>query len=197
MLDLGCGTGLLAAALADLGHQVVGLDASPEMIAVARHRATPGTTFAVQDMAEATWEHPFELATCTFDAFNYLLTPARVSSFFRRLGGLLVPRGLLVFDANTAYLYAAHHHGTHHREVGGQRFDQVCAFDPATGLASTDFRFEDGAVERHRQRAWGLSELRGPLEAAGLTVVAALSGTSGEPYREDSERLLCVARKAA
>lgn len=38
-LDLGCGEGRLARDLADLGHDVVGIDASPTMIAAAREAA--------------------------------------------------------------------------------------------------------------------------------------------------------------
>lgn len=196
VLDLGCGTGLLAVGLAALGHRVVGLDASPEMIALARGRATAGTEFAVQDMAEAAWAHPFELVTCTFDAFNYLLTEARVERFLLAVVHLLVPRGLLVFDANTARLYAAHHRGTLARQVGAEAFQQVCSYQPDTGLASTAFLFADGTREEHLQRAWDLEGLRPLLEAAGLQVVAALADPAGEPYRDDSERLVCVARRA-
>src|SRR3982750_3945762 len=38
-LDVGCGAGLLAEPLARLGASVTGLDASPELIAVAREHA--------------------------------------------------------------------------------------------------------------------------------------------------------------
>src|SRR3982750_3794133 len=39
-LDVGCGAGLLAEPLARLGAKVTGLDAAPELIAVAREHAT-------------------------------------------------------------------------------------------------------------------------------------------------------------
>src|SRR5690242_14241215 len=42
-LDVGCGAGLLAEPLARLGAEVTGIDASPDVIAVAReHSATTG-----------------------------------------------------------------------------------------------------------------------------------------------------------
>jgi ubiquinone/menaquinone biosynthesis C-methylase UbiE len=39
IVDLGCGTGSLAAVLAEAGHEVVGLDRSGEMLAAARTKA--------------------------------------------------------------------------------------------------------------------------------------------------------------
>ena len=42
VLEVGCGTGALAAALAERGARVWGLDAEPEMLAVARQRAPAG-----------------------------------------------------------------------------------------------------------------------------------------------------------
>jgi trans-aconitate methyltransferase len=48
VLDLGCGTGELAAVIAAAGAHVTCLDASPEMVAAARARL-PGATFRVAD----------------------------------------------------------------------------------------------------------------------------------------------------
>lgn len=49
--DLGCGTGTLSALLAEAGHEVDGLDLSPEMIRRARAKV-PAARFAVGDAQE-------------------------------------------------------------------------------------------------------------------------------------------------
>jgi SAM-dependent methyltransferase len=196
VLDLGCGTGILANELAALGHSVVGMDASRPMVDVATRRAGPGACFVVQDMAEARWTHGFDLVTCTFDAFNYLLTPARVEGFFVSVARLLTDAGALLFDSNTEELYAGRHHGVHQRSAGGQRFRQECHYDAVSKRASTVFRWEDGSVEEHTQRPWALSELEAPIAKAGLVVAATWSDFSGEQFRPGSERLICVARRA-
>ncbi|TDD98290.1 class I SAM-dependent methyltransferase [Jiangella asiatica] len=48
-LDVACGTGRHAAYLAELGHTVIGVDSSPEMLAVARSKV-PGATFHEADL---------------------------------------------------------------------------------------------------------------------------------------------------
>jgi SAM-dependent methyltransferase len=51
VLDAGCGIGLLAGYLRDLGVDVFGVDLSPEMVAIAR-RDHPGLPFEVGSMTE-------------------------------------------------------------------------------------------------------------------------------------------------
>ena len=43
VLDLGCGTGSLTIRLARRGYSVVGVDLSPDMLTLAKRKATPGT----------------------------------------------------------------------------------------------------------------------------------------------------------
>ena len=42
VVDLGCGSGVWARALCDAGYDVLGVDQSPAMIAIARNRAHQG-----------------------------------------------------------------------------------------------------------------------------------------------------------
>lgn len=64
LLDLGCGNGELALALARQGHRrvYIGLDFSPELIAIARQRAgsTPGHNFVQADLSTPDWPQQLE-----------------------------------------------------------------------------------------------------------------------------------------
>jgi len=59
VLDLGCGTGHLSAAIADRGATVVGVDQSAEMVEQAR-AAHPELTFRVGDARDLAVEEPFD-----------------------------------------------------------------------------------------------------------------------------------------
>jgi len=59
ILDLGCGSGQLTAAIADAGATVIGIDSSPEMLAEARSHY-PALEFRLGDAAHFTIEPPVD-----------------------------------------------------------------------------------------------------------------------------------------
>ncbi len=76
ILDIACGEGTFAVAMAKKGLQVTGVDLSPQMLQFARKRAEQENVkveFILQDMRSLTFEERFDLATCWFDSLNYLL----------------------------------------------------------------------------------------------------------------------------
>ena len=93
VLDLCCGTGLLAGELIARGYRVVGVDASEAMLAVARERLGREAALSRMTLPDLTLEGVFDAAVCTFDGFNYLtpeelgLTMAAVADRLRPGGG--------------------------------------------------------------------------------------------------------------
>ena len=96
-LDLGCGTGVLCALLAEHGIQASGIDLSEGMVRVARERH-PGLDFRVADMTAYRPEAPVDLVTCTGDALNHLFDPEDLAHVFANVYASLEPGGLFVFD---------------------------------------------------------------------------------------------------
>ncbi len=97
-LDAACGTGRFAGRLAELGHRVIGVDSSPDMLTVARRRV-PDADFRLGDLGELpVADRSVDVVTCAL-ALSHLadLGPAMVE--FARV---LRPGGhLVISDAHT------------------------------------------------------------------------------------------------
>jgi trans-aconitate methyltransferase len=91
VLDAGSGTGHLAAQLAAKGAQVVGIDASPEMVAAAS-RTYPAVQFEVADLRSYRAPEPFD-AVFSNATLHWILEPELPAATFAqalRPGGRLV-----------------------------------------------------------------------------------------------------------
>lgn len=91
ILDLGCGPGQLTARIAEHGAEVLGLDASPEMIGQARQNY-PKLKFVLQDAARMSFHNEFD-AVFSNAALHWMLEMSAVAACMARAlrgGGRLV-----------------------------------------------------------------------------------------------------------
>jgi SAM-dependent methyltransferase len=100
VVDLGCGSGILAGALVRAGYQVVGIDMSDAMVALARARA-PNAEFHVGSFVST--DLPTSVAvTAIGEVVNYTFDPANgepaLTDLVRRAYEALVPGGVFLFD---------------------------------------------------------------------------------------------------
>jgi 2-polyprenyl-6-hydroxyphenyl methylase/3-demethylubiquinone-9 3-methyltransferase len=94
-LDVGCGAGLLAEPLARLGANITGIDAAPELIAVARdHAAKMGLAIDYRAGAVEELRGQFDLITC-MEVIEHVADPA---AFMQALAKRLAPDGLLILS---------------------------------------------------------------------------------------------------
>ena len=98
-LDVGCGAGLLAEPLGRLGAKVTGVDASPEVIAVAHeHAAAVGLAidYRAGDVHQLSGQ--FDLVT-SLEVIEHVADPAE---FLKALARRLAPGGLLILSTPNA-----------------------------------------------------------------------------------------------
>lgn len=111
VLDAGCGPGRVGGYLHRAGHEVVGVDLDPVLIAAAE-QDHPGPTWMVADLSEldlpaAGVAEGFDLAVCAGNVMAFL-DPATRCEVLQRLGAHLRPSGRVVvgFGANRGYEFA-------------------------------------------------------------------------------------------
>lgn len=100
LLDLCCGTGTLTAEMARRGYEMIGADASVDMLMQAREKCSSlpvPPLFLCQSAAELDLYGTVDAAYCSLDGVNYI-PPRELPELFRRLSLFIRPGGLFLFD---------------------------------------------------------------------------------------------------
>lgn len=101
ILDIGCGTGIVAELFLQSGYEVTGIDRSPAMLAQARARLGGVPVLLEADAADFTVEEPFPVALSTYDIPNHLDNLDRVAAYLRCVYRAVASGGLFAFDIAT------------------------------------------------------------------------------------------------
>ncbi len=100
VVDLGCGSGLLAQAVSDAGYEVLGIDISEAMAALAR-KCVPRGQFRVESLLSAAIP-PCVAVAAVGECLNYLFDESNnlkaLAQLFRRVYHALAPDGLFLLD---------------------------------------------------------------------------------------------------
>ena len=179
VLDVACGTGVLAEKLGRARIPVIGVDSSREMLAIAKRRCralADRIQFRRADLASFRVREPCSVASASGDVFNHMLTRAPLVRALRRIRENLLPGGVLVFEAHNRFGYEHYWNGhDYFMEGEGGDLAMCCEWDAERRLATVRMvgyariargrweRFETALVERFHSDA----ELRSALVAAG------------------------------
>ena len=105
ILELACGTGIIAIDLARAGHYVTGLDISPKMLAVAREKigreerdVQPRIRLVQADMKDFQLDERFDAVFLTSNSFGYLTSLDDQRSCLEAIHEHLRPEGMLVIE---------------------------------------------------------------------------------------------------
>jgi ubiquinone/menaquinone biosynthesis C-methylase UbiE len=209
VLDVACGEGTFAVAVAKKGLQVTGVDQSPQMLQLARERAereNVNVEFLLQDMRSLPFEERFNLVTCWFDSLNYLLELEDLTKTFAGVCRALRKTGLFIFDMNTIYGLAINwqRYPCYVQQDTPELFEiHRPSYDFAKNLATlriTGFvKQGDGWTrmdEEHRERGYTLEDIRQCLEEVGFQELACWGNLEdGSEPKPDSGRAWFVMQK--
>lgn len=193
VLDVGCGPGRHALALAHRGIEVVGVDLSEDFIALARDAATAEglpARFEVGDVRDLGHEGEFDAVLCLCQGGFGLLGGRDEPRVFGRIAAAVRPGGRLALTAFSAAF--------------ALRFlEDGESFDPATGVLHerSTVRNEDGVEQVFDlwTTCFTPRELALMADGAGLEVVG-VHGVAPGRYRTapptlDEPELLLLARR--
>ena len=208
LLDLACGSGSLSLELAARGVDVIGVDGSADMLAVAREKTADegrDILFLCQDMRQLDLYGTVDGAVCLLDSLSHILSTGDLAEIFRRLGLFIAPGGLLVFDVNTPH--------KHRVTLGDNAFvyekeEFMCVWRnrylPARCEVAMQLDFfleEDGCYRRYtdevRERAYSMDTWKRLLAAAGFDLLAVYGERDFLAPAADADRWVFVAKNRA
>jgi ubiquinone/menaquinone biosynthesis C-methylase UbiE len=176
LLDVACGTGMHLGELRD-SFAVEGLDADPEMIAIARRRL-PSVPLHVARMQDFTVDGRFAIVQCLFSSIGYVADEAELHATIARFARVLDKGGTLVIEP---WFSPDDFHPGHLDAVFVDRPDLKIARIGTTECYGTTsvvrYEYLVGEVagtsafsETHRLQLFTDEQYRAAFAAAGLTV---------------------------
>ena len=208
ILDLACGEGRYARALAALGHRVTGVDLSHDLLEEGRRKSPdlPGApTYLRADMRELPFSMQFDAVVSLFTSFGYFDDRGDDARVLDGVARALIPGGRFLLDVMNAVEVRANlvpasetRQGDHvvrvrrsldDREPGGPYVRKhVVVIDAKTG--------HEAGVFEERVRLYAPDELDAALETAGLSPVGPRYGAfDGRAFDDSAPRLVRVAAR--
>lgn len=205
VLDLGCGTGSMTELLAEAGYDMIGVDASEEMLELAdekKRKSGHDILYLLQDMREFELYGTVRAIVSACDSLNYIIEEEDLRRVFELAHNYLDPDGIFLFDMNTPYKYEkvlAENVIAENREEGSFIWENY--YDSEERINEYDLtlyiREEDGRYSRyeetHFQKAYDIMTVTGLLEEAGFRVEKLLDAETGEALRTETERIFVMA----
>jgi len=207
VIDLGCGTGLLACELASRGHRVIAVDPAPEMLHVARHRPNGDRVQWIEGDARAlALLPPAELLVMTGHVAQVFIDDTAFLNTLKAARYALRDGGTLAFESRNpaARAWESWTPAQSHRliDVDGVGEVEVWHDDvsgtPESGIRfNTHYRFratDETLTSASELRFRTQDELTAQLEAAGFRRLTWQGDWDGSAVSASSRELIVVAR---
>lgn len=202
VLDLGCGTGTLAASLAQ-HHQVTGVDPARAMLEVARQRRDGDKVHWVEaDARQLSLEQRFDLILLTGHSFQVFLTDDDQLAVLGTIERHLKPGGRFIFDTRNPDFDAPKTRERaetirhiNHPQMGKIEAWNHSTYDAEAGILSYENGYKTIATgETHigaaQIRYTSVEDIAIKLSASGLAAERWLGEWDGTPFKSDSREII-------
>ena len=208
LLDLACGTGTVSLLLSDMGYDVIGVDASEDMLSVAQEKKMESgadVIFLCQRMEELDLFGTINACVSTLDSINHVTDEETVREIFRRVSLFMEDKGIFLFDVNTPYkhkcvlgdntfvydtdeVYCVWQNSTDENLVTTVNLD---LFEKDEDDEETYYRYS----EEFTERAYDLDDIKKWLEDVKFEVVGIYEEMTKDSVKADTQRAVFVAKK--
>jgi SAM-dependent methyltransferase len=215
VLELGCGTGRVAAPLARAGLEVTGVDISPAMLAIGHERAGAlGVRLIEGDMRALDLGEQFDAVLVPLGGLQHLETVDDLLAGLGTVARHLAPEGLGVVDVEAPHAEdftagpqpLVEHWTREWASGGGAQVTKTVAVDarPAEGVREVTWHFDvqpaEGPLRRVTQRftlrTLTPAEIALAARIAGLEVTGEFGSYDLDPYDDGAERLIVTLEHA-
>ena len=201
LLDLACGTGSMSVRFAEMGYDVIGTDASPEMLDIALSKQHEGIQYLCQDMTELDMFGTLDTVVCALDSLNHLADADELRTVIERVSLFCDKGAVFIFDVNTPY---KHEHILADSTFVYETDDVFCVWENeylGSGVTdiTLDFFERDGGLYRRSsdsftETAFPRRLIEEMLTDAGFELCAVLEYPTENEPSEICEKLTFVAR---
>lgn len=205
--ELGCGTGTMTELFAGAGYQMIGVDKSADMLALAQNKKEEtglDILYLEQEMEHLTLAEPVEAVISVCDSMNYLLQEEAMIDTFSQVKKYLKPEGYFIFDLKTAFCFR--------NVIGNQTWAEQ---DEDISYIWENYFYEDQEIneymltifkrkpgselferieEAHYQRVYSIAKLEELLQRSGLVMVDCFDDSLQARPSGNSERIYVVAK---
>jgi SAM-dependent methyltransferase len=206
ILDVGCGTGLLATQLAQRGHEVTGVDPAPAMLGVASRRPGGDLVRWIEGDAASLEETGADLALMTGHVAQIISDDGEWHATLAATHRALGPGGRLAFESRNP---RARGWLTWTPELSRRRIKDAVGQEVDVWFQSVEVRDDwvrcelhyrfvssgEEVVSHNKLRFRTEESLTASLRNAGFVVQDVFGHWDGRPLREDSPELLFVATR--
>ena len=223
--ELGCGTGMVTRRLREKGYDMIGIDSSEEMLAMAREKeeiddsSRDSILYLQQDMRKIELYGTVAAFVSVCDSMNYLLKEEDLLAVFRLVNNYLDPGGVFIFDLKTEFYFENLAEATiaenrpqasfiwenfYDRETKINQYDLTVYASEMLLEENTEGKMDleepDPPVflrfdETHYQRAYSLEIIKELLAQAGMEFVAVYDAFTEQVPQPESERIYVIARE--